>query len=151
MRHRIRAAGFLIVSAGLLTGSARGEEIKARFLENGQQTITVRPDLPGTLLVVNPSSHRFRCTHLTQGLRVVAAPAAEVDVTLQVESAGRRAAPPIDRGGPGSAERYDGHPPLGTTTFHIQAKSAGGAVVVSWTWDPRCNEKSKAEVPARRP
>ncbi len=151
MRQRIGTVGFLGVLCSVLAGNARGEEIEAKFLKNGQQTIPVRPDLPGTLVVVNPSSHRFRCTHLTQGLRVVATPAQDVDVTLQVESDGRKGRPPIDRGGPGNAESYDGHPPLGTTTFHIQAKSAGGPVVVTWTWDPRCHEKSKAEVPAPKP
>lgn len=143
MGHRIGTVFFLVVLSSLLTGSARGEEIKAKFLKNGQQTITVRPELPGTLLVVNPSSHRFRCTHLTEGLRVVATPAKDVDITLQVDSDGHKGRPPIDRGGPGNAESYNGHPPLGATVFHIQAKSAGGAVVVTWTWDPRCNEKLK--------
>lgn len=151
MCHRIGIVGFLLTAAMLVSGNARGEEIKARFLENGQQTLTVRPDQPGTLLIVNPSSHRFRCTHLTEGLRVVATPAKDIDVTLQIESQGRRRRAPIDRGGPGDAERYDEHPPLGTTTIHIQVKSTGGEVLVSWTWDPRCHERTPSPTRPRPP
>lgn len=126
---------------GLTIAPARADDIPVKFLKDGRHTVALSPERPARLLIENRTSHRFRCTHFTQGLRVVVTPPAGIDVNLQVEHEGRPPRPPLDLGGPGAAERYEGHPPLGQTTLHVRARSGAGDVVVAWTWDPRCNER----------